>query len=69
MTDLLRARLPERQCRVVGPYLPEGEVDWRCRMHSTPVVLRDPSRYGSSDLRREDFRCPEESLAADIETE
>ena len=45
-------------CHITGPYYPVGELDWKCEKHKVPAVLMDPSRYGSKDLRREDFRCP-----------
>jgi hypothetical protein len=49
----------EVPCRIVGPYYPIGEVDWMCRTHDVPAVLRDRGRLGAKDLRREDFICPE----------
>ena len=46
------------ECRIVGPYYPVGDVDWRCTTHGVSADLRDPARYGAGDLRREDFFCP-----------
>jgi hypothetical protein len=45
-------------CRIIGPYYPIGLIDWECATHEVCAVLRDPSRYGADNLRREDFRCP-----------
>jgi hypothetical protein len=51
-------RVAGSPCRIVGPYLPAGDVDWMCRTHDVPAILLDASRYGHDGLRREDFRCP-----------
>lgn len=49
---------PELQhCEIVGPYLPVGDTDWTCRAHGDRVHLKDPSRAGAPDLRREEFYC------------
>lgn len=47
------------RCHIAGPYLPAGDVDWECRTHKVDAVLRDTTRAGAPDLRREDFTCPQ----------
>ena len=49
------------ECHITGPYYPVGDVDWECRKHGEIALLRDPTRYGASDLRREDFVCPQDT--------
>lgn len=56
-------RINKGPCEIKGPYYPLGDVDWECRTHKVVAVLVDPSRYGASDLRREDFKCPVEQAA------
>lgn len=51
-------------CRIVGPYLPVGDVDWCCETHGTVCVLRDPERWRAKGLSREDFVCPREGKSA-----
>lgn len=41
-----------------------GDIDWMCIECDVPAVLKDQSRYGALDLRREDFICPNEPLVA-----
>lgn len=47
-----------KPCKIVGPYLPAGDVEWRCMTHDTPALLIDPTKMGADVLRREDFTCP-----------
>lgn len=47
----------KEKCWIVGPYYPVGDVDWVCRTHQVDVTLRDPSRAGAHDLRRDEFVC------------
>lgn len=47
------------ECRIVGPYFPLGETEWRCTTHGVDAVLRDPLvLHGTEPFRREDFVCP-----------
>ena len=46
------------KCRIVGPYLPVGDTEWRCSTHGVDAVLNDPSLHGGDVFRREDFHCP-----------
>jgi len=46
------------KCGITGPYYEVGDVDWECRFHGVMAELRDPSRWGALNLRREDFYCP-----------
>lgn len=43
------------ECKIVGPYMPAGFHEWTCVTHDEPAVLRDPSRWGANNLRRDDF--------------
>lgn len=46
------------ECRIVGPYLPAGDDEWRCATHNVNAVLRDESIWRIRQVRREDFICP-----------
>lgn len=45
-------------CRIVGPYLPEGETEWRCTLHGVDARLKPGIERGRKTYRREDFECP-----------
>ena len=47
------------ECKIVGPYFPLGETEWRCATHDVDAILRDPViAVLSRPRRREDFVCP-----------
>lgn len=55
---------PVGDCRIVGPFLPVGDVDFECRTHNVLCELKDPDRYGSPDIRRDEVYCPVSGGAA-----
>lgn len=44
-------------CKIVGPYLPNGETDWWCETHGTVAVPKQPIPEGHK-WKRSDFTCP-----------
>lgn len=49
---------PATDCKIKGPYLPVGDIDWECSTHKIDCELIHARRFGTKDLRREDFFCP-----------
>ena len=44
--------------KIKGPYLPIGETDWMCVTCDTYAVLKDLSRMGASNIRKDELYCP-----------
>lgn len=50
--------MDDLECKIVGPYIPMGENDWRCKTHNCLVEFRDPTRLHAPDICREEMICP-----------
>ena len=44
-------------CTSVGPYYPDGEIDWMCRTHDRVELDRDP-RFAGQDIDAGGWSCP-----------
>jgi len=45
-------------CKIKGPYLPSGDIDWTCSVHNVLAELIDATKYGKGPHKRENFFCP-----------